>query len=93
MAKCKDDAMSGFVQGQTKKTKGYRKSVGDCYQACKDDFGKGMFIYHNIKYNGIDEFMPADCKSGSGCFCVCYDTASINCEQVTIKRMDLYKIQ
>ena len=93
MAKCKDDASSGFLQGQTKKTKGYRATVGDCYRACKGDFERGMFIYHNINYNGIDDFMAADCESGKGCFCACYDTSSINCEQVTVKRMDLYKIQ
>ena len=92
MAKCKDDATTDFVQGQTKKTKGYRESVAKCYQACKGEFGRGMFIYHNAEYNGSDGFIDADCESGKGCFCACYDTSSINCEQVTVKRMDLYKI-
>ena len=83
--KCDDVDGSGFVKDQTKQSRGYKASLVECYNACKNHFGNGMFVYHNVNY------ADADCKS-NGCFCACYDTRKVNCKHKSIGRMDLYKI-
>ena len=78
--KC-DDGL--FVKGTTKQSKGYKESVGKCYEACKDQTGMDMFIYHIVGRS------DADCND-RGCFCACYDTKMVECEIVSSERMNLY---